>query len=185
VPLILVLGGSQGSQKINEFMIDNAQELVRKYQILHQVGTKNFEQFKNELAVATKNFIPEQRSRYKIVDFLKKEIKDAYIACDIIVSRAGSGAIFEIAASKKPSILIPLDSAAKDHQRLNAYEYAKAGACVVIEEDNFKPAMFLGQIDLILSNKSKYQSMAQAAENFSKPKAAEIIAKEIINLLNS
>jgi UDP-N-acetylglucosamine--N-acetylmuramyl-(pentapeptide) pyrophosphoryl-undecaprenol N-acetylglucosamine transferase len=182
VPLILVIGGSQGSVRINEFMIDNAKELVSKYQILHQVGPQNFEGFKNELAVATKDFIPADRNRYKIVNFLQKEIREAYLAADIVVSRAGSGAIFEIAAFKKPSILIPLESAASDHQRLNAYEYAKNGACVVIEEDNLKPALFFTQIDIILNNKNKYQIMSQAAEKFAKPQASEIIAQEIINL---
>ncbi len=182
LPLILVIGGSQGSAKINEFMIENVKEFVGKYQVLHQVGPQNFAQFKNELAVSTEHFIPVERDRYKIVDFLQKEIREAYVAADIIVSRAGSGAIFEIAVFKKPSILIPLDSAAGDHQKFNAYEYAGNGACVVIEESNLKSSLFFDQVNLILSDKAKYQSMSQAAGTFAKPQAAEIIAQELINL---
>ena len=182
LPLILVIGGSQGSVKINEFMIENVKEFITKYQVLHQVGPQNLMQFKNELAVATEHFIPIERNRYKIVDFLQKEIKEAYLASDIIVSRAGSGAIFEISIFKKPSILIPLDSAAGDHQRFNAYEYAKNGACIVMEESNLKPALFFSQIDLILTNNAKRQSMSQAAGEFAKPQAAEVIAQELINL---
>lgn len=182
IPLVLVMGGSQGAVKINEFMIDNVKSFVTKYQVLHQVGQQNFAQFKSELAIATEHFLPEERNRYKIIDFIKSELKEAYIAADIVISRAGSGAIFELAAFKKPSILIPLDSAAGNHQKFNAYEYAKNGACVVIEESNLKPALFFGQIEMILGNKGKYQTMSQAAGDFAKPKSAEIIAQELINL---
>lgn len=182
IPLILVLGGSQGSVRINEFMIDNAKEFIGKYQVFHQVGPQNFSQFKNELAVATEHFISAERARYKIVDFLQKEIKEAMIAADVIISRAGSGAIFEIALFKKPSILIPLGDSASDHQKYNAYEYARNGACVVIEESNLTPAVFFGQLNAILENKNKYSVMSSAAGVFAKPDAAMVIAKELINL---
>lgn len=183
LPLILVLGGSQGSRRLNEFMLDNAKNFVGKYQVLHQVGPDNFEEFKNELAVSTEHFIPAERARYKIVGFMKNDIKEAMIACDLVVSRSGSGAIFEIAVFKKPSILIPLTEAAGNHQFYNAYEYARDGAAVVIEEENLKPDIFFSQLNLILSNKTKYDTMAQAAEKFAKPEAAEIIAQELISMI--
>jgi UDP-N-acetylglucosamine--N-acetylmuramyl-(pentapeptide) pyrophosphoryl-undecaprenol N-acetylglucosamine transferase len=182
IPLILVLGGSQGAVRINEFMIENVKEFVGKYQVLHQVGSQNFKNFKNELTIATEKFIPAERERYKIVDFLQKEIKDAMTAADVIVSRAGSGAIFEIALMKKPSILIPLSESAGDHQKFNAYEYAKSGACIVLEDSNLSPALFFGQLNSILENKTKYGAMSVAAGTFSKPDAAKLIAKELINL---
>ncbi|MFA6135792.1 MAG: UDP-N-acetylglucosamine--N-acetylmuramyl-(pentapeptide) pyrophosphoryl-undecaprenol N-acetylglucosamine transferase [Candidatus Paceibacterota bacterium] len=182
LPLILILGGSQGAVRINDFLLDNIKELVSKYQVLHQVGMENFASFKAEIAVATKNLIPEEKARYKIVDFLKKDIKEAMIASDLIISRSGSSSIFEIAMVRKPSILIPLKESARNHQSYNAYEYAKTGAALVIEEDNLKPSLFFIQMDMILLNKQKSQKMSEASESFAKPQAALVIAQELVRL---
>ncbi|HPW34375.1 MAG TPA: UDP-N-acetylglucosamine--N-acetylmuramyl-(pentapeptide) pyrophosphoryl-undecaprenol N-acetylglucosamine transferase [Candidatus Paceibacterota bacterium] len=183
LPLILVLGGSQGSTRINEFMLDNVKDFISKYQVLHQVGLDNFSSFKNELAVATQRFIPQERTKYRIVDFFRKEMKDAMIAADVIVSRSGSGAIFEIASFKKPSILIPLPESANNHQFYNAYEFAKKGSCIVIEEDNLQPTIFFNQLDNLIKDPQKYSAMAGNAGLFSKPQAADMIAGEIISLI--
>lgn len=183
LPLILVLGGSQGSTRVNDFMLDSVDSFVKKYQVLHQTGVEHFLKVKNELAVITKNFVPAERSRYKIVDFLQKELLEALLASDVVVSRAGSGAIFEIAALSKPSILIPLPESAHDHQRFNAYEYAKAGACVVMEEDNLSSALFFSQLNGLVDDQSRYQQMAQSARAFSKPDAARLIAQELLRLV--
>lgn len=182
-PLVLVLGGSQGAVRINDFMLDNAKDFITRCQVLHQTGVDNFSDFKNELALATEGFIPEQRARYKIVDFFQKEIKEAMIAADIIISRSGSGAIFEIAYFKKPSILIPLKESARNHQFFNAYEYAQRGACIIIEEDNLKSTLFFVQLDNLLKDKIKYQEMEKRAGQFAKPLAADMIAQEIVRMI--
>ncbi len=182
LPLLLVLGGSLGSQRMNDFLLDNVTDLVSRYQIFHVTGPKNFESFKTELAVATKNFIQQERARYKIASYLKKEIKDALFAADVIISRAGSGAIFEIALSHTPSILVPLKESAGDHQRRNAYEYAQGGACVVIEENNLTNTIFFTQLEAILSDQNRYNTMGQAAGDFAKPDSATHIAQELIHI---
>lgn len=182
-PLVLILGGSQGSVRINDFMLDNVKQLVSRCQVLHQTGIANFNSFKAELAIATKDFIPQERNRYKIIDFFKENLKEAFIAADVVVSRAGSNAIFEIAYFKKPSILIPLKESANNHQYYNAYEYAQEGGCIVIEEDNLRPAIFFSQLDSLLFNKEKYQSMVEKIGNFAKPQAANIIAREIAKIV--
>ncbi|MEK9183850.1 MAG: UDP-N-acetylglucosamine--N-acetylmuramyl-(pentapeptide) pyrophosphoryl-undecaprenol N-acetylglucosamine transferase, partial [Patescibacteria group bacterium] len=181
-PLILVIGGSQGSARINNFFLDIAQELIKSYQVLHQTGLKNFDEIKKELDVVLKNFTAEEKARYKIVPYFEENIKEAYLAADLIISRAGSGTIFEIAAMAKSSILIPLPEAAHNHQVQNAYEYAKSGGAVVLEETNFKPHILSEQIKKILTDPQKIKSMSQAAKNFSKPEAAKTIAEEILNL---
>jgi len=183
MPLVVVLGGSQGSARINDFFLDIISDLISKYQVLHQAGADNFEAFKAELAVASESFIPEQRSRYKAVNFLgPAEMKDALVAADVVVSRAGSGAIFEIAAMGRPSILIPLKESARNHQFFNAYEYTHNGACVVIEEDNLSSAVFLEQLELLLSSSQKLLTMGERAHAFAKPDAAVVIAQEMLNL---
>lgn len=182
-PLIFVVGGSQGSERINDFMTSVAEEFIKaEIQILHQTGFNNFDNIRNELKIILKGYSEEEKKRYKIALYFEKDLKDVYAAADIVVSRAGSGSIFEIAAFGKPSILIPLPEAAQNHQISNAYEYAKNGAAIVVEETNLKPHIFIDQIKKLLSDSEKLKNMSEAAKKFSKPEAGKIIAEEIIRL---
>lgn len=179
-PLLLVLGGSQGSMRVNEFILNSLELLLRDFQILHQVGVKNFDEFKREAEFIMKDFHPEERSRYRPVAYFKEDIKEALTAADAIVSRAGAGSIFEIAAFGKPSILIPLSEGAD--QRANAYEYAKTGAAVVIEEQNLLPNIFVSQLKKIFNAPHKISAMSEAASQFARPDAARLIAEGLIEL---
>jgi UDP-N-acetylglucosamine--N-acetylmuramyl-(pentapeptide) pyrophosphoryl-undecaprenol N-acetylglucosamine transferase len=182
-PLILILGGSQGSAAINFFVLDNLEVLLKLGQIYHQTGEKNFAEARQLSENILKNLGENYERRYRITPILDTDgIKDALLAADLVLSRAGAGAIYEIAAFGKPSILVPLNNAANDHQKKNAYEYASTGAAIVIEESNFKLNIVLVQLKKILEDKEQYQSMAEAARAFFKPQAAEIIAREILKL---
>ncbi len=184
-PLMLILGGSQGSSIINDFMLNIAGELVKDWQIFHQTGIVNFNSVKSELAVVLKGFGEEEKSRYKIISYFEREMKDAYSAADVVVSRASAGSIFEIAAFGKPSILIPLrEKVVGVHQIRNAYEYAKNGAAVIIEEENLKPHIFMSQLSKIANDVDLLKKMSEAARAFAKPDAASKIAEEIIRLGN-
>ena len=182
-PLMLILGGSQGSFIINDFMLNIAGELVKDWQIFHQTGIDNFNSVKSELAIVLKGFGEEEKSRYKIIPYFENDLKNAYSAADVVISRAGSLSIFEIAAFGKPSILIPLrEKVVGVHQIRNAYEYAKNGAAIVIEEENLKPHIFMSQLSKIVGDDSLLKRMSEAARGFSKPDAAQKIAEEIIRL---
>lgn len=183
-PVILIICGSQGAAKINDFMIETAGELIKDFQILHQTGIKNFKNVKQELDSILKKYSAEEKANYKIVPYFEKDLKDAYTAAELVVSRASGGLIFEIAAFGKPSILIPLPSEVVGaHQIKNAYEYAKTGGAIIIEQENFKPDIFLFQLKKLFSEPGKLNQMSQAAKSFSKPEAARIIAEEIIKLV--
>ncbi len=182
-PLILIIGGSQGAVKINDFMLGMVEELIKDFSVLHQTGVNNFEQVKSELNVVLKNHPPEEKSRYRIVPYFDNDLKDAYSAADIVVRRASSGAIFEAAIFGLPIILIPLPKeVVGEHQVSNAYEYARTGAAIVIEEPNLKSNIFLTQVKNLISNPEKITQMSQAAKSFAKPEAAKIIAEEILKL---
>ena len=182
-PVILVMGGSQGAKPINDFMLEIFQDLIKDYQILHQAGVKNFNNVKEELKIVLKNYPPEQKNKYKLVSYFEKDLKDAYAAADLIISRASSGIIFEISSFGRPAILIPLPlDVVGGHQIKNAYEYAKNGAAVVVEQTNLTPNVFIAQIKKIFSDPEKLKQMSQAAKNFSKPEAARITTEEIIRL---
>ncbi len=180
-PIVLILGGSQGAQRINEVILAVLPELLLNFELIHQVGPKNFKEIEAEVkAVIDK----ELQKYYHLFSFLnEEEIKQAYAAADLIVSRAGSGAIFEIAAIGKPAILIPLPEAAQNHQLKNAYTYAENNAALVIEETNFKPHFFLERIKYLISQPEKLKKMAHSAEDFSRPQAARIIAGYIVEYL--
>lgn len=182
-PLILAVGGSQGAVKINDFMLGAAKDLIKEFQILHQTGSKNFDGVKNELNVVFEYSPDEEKNMYKIKPYFENDLKNAYAAADLVISRASGGAIFEIAAFSKPSILIPIpEEIVGDHQIKNAYEYAASGAAVVVEQENLTPHIFLNEIKKLLSNPEKLKNMSLAAKKFSKPEAAKIIAEEILKL---
>jgi len=118
-PVILILGGSQGAQRINDEILEILPELLRNFELIHQCGKKNFNQIRAEAGAVISESLGKY---YHLFPFLREEqIKQAYSASGLIVSRAGSGSIFEIAALSKPSILIPLPEAAQNHQLKNAY----------------------------------------------------------------
>jgi len=181
-PIILVLGGSQGAQAVNDLMLAILPQLLTDFEIIHQTGSKNLEQLKAEAKVMVVD--EELARRYHPVGFLKEvELRDAFKVCDLVVSRAGSGSIFEISGCQKPSILIPLSSSAQDHQLKNAYAYAQNKAAVVMEEANLTPRFFLEKIKYLFANPDELQKMSQQAREFSRPESAKVIAGYIIKSL--
>jgi len=180
VPVILVLGGSQGAKIINDVILEALPDLLNRYQIIHQVGAANMEEINVLNSVALKNH--PYVARYKPFAFLNSlAMRMAAGAASIVVSRAGS-TIFEIATWGLPSIVIPLSNSHGDHQKYNAYNYARAGACIVIEESNLTSHLLTSEIDRLISDKEKMAELSKNAKAFSKPDAAEHIAKEIIGL---
>lgn len=185
LPLLLVIGGSQGAKRLNNFIFDNFEKILHNFQVLHQVGKNNMEESDLIYKSLSKEISSFYLENYKMVPFLSEEdLVIALSAAQIVLSRAGAGAIFEIALFGKPSILVPLPEAAQDHQRLNAYEYERSGAAFVLEEKNLEFSSFLVLANKILQNRELYEKMRQAAFNFAKINAAQIIAEDIMNFIN-
>ena len=179
--LIFVVGGSQGSTRINDFIIENLGDLLQSSQILHQTGRNNYEQVVGQVAFEVEKMPEAIKKNYKAVDYFENGLGDAMLAADLIVARAGAGSIFEIAAFGKPSILIPLPESAGDHQRYNAYEYASTGASVVIEEENLLPHLFMAQLQKLLEHPEELQRMGEAAKRFYKKDSALTLARLILD----
>lgn len=181
VPVILVLGGSQGAQIINDAILQATPEIIEKYQIIHQVGIKNLKEMKNLTQVVIGN--KEHKERYKIFGYLDNQaMRMSAGVADLIISRAGS-TIFEIAAWGIPSIVVPITKSNGDHQKKNAYSYARAGAADVIEEKNLTPHLLASEINRLMDNTQKRKEMSRAAKDFSKIDAAEKIAEQIMKVL--
>ncbi len=181
IKTILILGGSQGSQKINDTVLAVLPSLVENYNVVHQCGKLNYEEASQRARIILKDF--SFAKRYHPVPFIAEgDLGDLSKTADLAVSRAGAGAIFEIAAWGLPAILIPLDNSAADHQRKNAYIYVRKGAAAIIEEKNLKPHIFLSEVEKLLRDEEKMKEMKIAARNFAKIDAAEKIARELMNM---
>jgi len=180
-PLLLILGGSQGSRNINNTILEILPNLLTKFEIIHQTGQKTYKQTSKEASILA---VKELTGYYHAEPFLnEKQLSHALVACDFIISRAGSGAIFEIAAAGKPSLLIPLPKSAQDHQLKNAYHYQEYGATETLEEGNLKPHFLLEKIDYIFKHPEILESMKQGAIQFARPKVAKIIANYLLEFL--
>lgn len=178
IPVLLVLGGSQGARIINGQMETLAPRLVEKYQVIHQTGEANMAEVQttvNGLLGGNPN-----ASRYHIYSYLdNRTMKLAAEAATVVVSRAGS-AIFEIAAWGIPAILIPIANHVGDHQRKNAFAYARAGGAVVIEEANLGPNILMSEIEHLMIDEHKRAAMKEKAKEFARVGAGELIAEQLI-----
>jgi UDP-N-acetylglucosamine--N-acetylmuramyl-(pentapeptide) pyrophosphoryl-undecaprenol N-acetylglucosamine transferase len=177
-PIILISGGSQGSTEINELTFNLLDKLQDKFFIIHTVGRSKIKAYEEK--ISTRDNVAD----YQAYPFLNEDnFKIAYKACDLIVSRAGSGMIFEIALNEKPSILIPLMTSAGNHQVENAYNYMHSGACVVIENSGKNPQIFLDLLKKTTSNKEKLRIMSLKAKDFSVPDSAKKVANVLSKYL--
>lgn len=181
VPVILILGGSQGAAVINDAVMQAAPRLTEKYQIIHQVGVKNLDAMQ-KMAEVVMGKSP-YRDRYKMYGYLNEiTLRTSAGIADLVISRAGS-TIFEIAAWGIPSIIIPITDSNGDHQRKNAYAYARSGGCIVIEEANLTTNLITSEIERLMSDVPLREKMNVSAKSFAKNDAAEKIAQEVVAVL--
>ncbi len=180
LPVILILGGSQGSQRLNEAIVDILGELVKKYHIIHQTGKDNLEEIAHTASVILNE--SQNRDRYKPFAYLNTlAMRMASGAASLIVSRAGSQ-IFEIAIWGIPSIIIPIPEEISHDQTSNAFAYAASGACSVIEEINLTPHVLASEIDRIVNSSDIQKKMKAGAMRFAHRDAAHTIAREVIRI---
>ena len=173
-PVVLIIGGSQGAQKINEIVLNTLPRLLEKCELIHLCGERNFKQIEANYG---------KIQYYHLYPFLEEErLKHAYAVSDIIISRAGAGGIFEIAAIGKPSILVPLLSAASNHQVKNAWALAKIGGTNILKESNLTMNMFLGVIFGLVDNPEKLKEIGEKAKSFYRPETNQKIIEEILRL---
>jgi len=179
-PTILILGGSQGSQNINDVILAALPELLNRYQIIHQTGRANIEEIKSTTDIILKDH--PYTYRYHPIDYLNDlTLRMSAGVADIIVSRAGS-TIFEIAAWGIPSIIIPLPNSISHDQTNNAFSYGRTGAATVVQENNLSAHIIIGEIDRIHNNPAIQQSMREQAKAFARLDSSTLIADVLIDI---
>lgn len=179
VPAIFIMGGSQGAQSINNAVLDALPDLLTRYNIIHQAGTANLQEVGGIASVVLKD--SPNLHRYRSFGLLNTlAIKMAAGISSIIVSRAGSGTIFEIASWGIPAILVPIPEDISHDQTENAFSYARSGAAIVIEQRNLTPHVLAAEIDRLMANTTLRGTMSEAAKAYSRPQAAHKIANILL-----
>ena len=180
LPVIFILGGSQGAKFINEIILRSLSELVKKYQIIHHTGVNNLKIVEESRDVILLN--NPLKDRYRPLGYLDVlNMRMASGSADLIISRAGS-TIFEIALWGKPSIIVPIPEPTSHDQHSNAFSYARTGAAIVMEEKNLSEGPLLSEIERILNTPDIVKKMSEAAKNFARTDAAKLIAAEILSI---
>ena len=177
-PVILIFGGSQGSQAINTAVLKILPVLVSKYDVVHQAGIANLDEVKKISADLLHG--NEFKDRYFVDGFL--DIALFYPQVDIVITRAGSS-MFEMVVWQLPMIVIPIPESISRDQRSNAYAMASHGFASVLEEDNLGSNVLLSMISRIVDNEENYTAMTKnAALMDNSITAATVIAREIIRI---
>jgi UDP-N-acetylglucosamine--N-acetylmuramyl-(pentapeptide) pyrophosphoryl-undecaprenol N-acetylglucosamine transferase len=176
-PRLLVLGGSQGAQQINQALPAAARLLLERIPdltILHQAGARNLEAAK---ALYIKEGIGE---RVTVVPFLD-DVAGAMAASHLLVSRAGAITLAEICAAGRPSVLVPL-AIAQGHQMDNARLLAEAGGAELIPSNQFSAEILAERVAGLLADTSRLVAMGRAARSLGRPRAAADIADHVEEL---
>lgn len=153
-PVILMVGGSTGSQFMNTTLRGLLPELLKEFQIIHICGKGNLDTRLSDT------------EGYAQFEYVKTELKDMFALADLVISRAGANSICELLALRKPNILIPLSAnASRGDQILNAHSFENQGFSIVIEEENLSNIILLDAIHKALDEKAKYvEAMSKSTQ---------------------
>lgn len=180
VPVVFILGGSQGAAAINDAILQGLPELLNTYQVIHQTGKANLEEIQQTTSVILKDH--PYSYRYHPYDYLNElALRMAAGVADVIISRAGS-TIFEIAAWGVPSIIIPLPTSISHDQTSNAFAYARSGAASVIEENNLSAHIIIEEVARITGTPAIRDTMKQRAREFARLDSATLIADALLDI---
>ena len=152
-PVILFIGGSLGSQHINEVAREILPQLLEKYQVVHICGKGNIDEHRTDIP------------GYVQYEYASEELKDIFAMADIVVSRAGANAICELLELRKPNLLIPLSAAAsRGDQILNAESFKKQGFSAVLPGEELTGVRLLSEIEALYQNRTKYVEAMEKAD---------------------
>lgn len=167
-PILLITGGSQGARALNDAVTNNIDALLSYVDIIHLTGR------------GKKTII--QRKGYWQSEFVHDELAHLYAIADIAISRAGAGAISELAANAIATILVPIEGLANNHQFLNAITAQENGRCIILLQSELKkklPAL----ISDLSKNSERRNQISQGMQSLTKADAAGHIARIIFECI--
>ena len=175
--LVVVTGGSQGSERVNEAISGALPQLLQKSYVLHVTGETHIARAK-----AREGTLPaDLRMRYLPRAYLRDEMGAVLAAADLVVGRAGSSSIAEPLAFGTPLVLVPFGAAMEGHQEANARAASEAGAAVIVRESQL-PDRLTTEISALLNDPARLARMADSARKAGRPDAAKDIAKSVFEL---
>lgn len=181
-PIILIFGGSQGAQKINNAIIEIIEQRLNKnYQLIWATGPNQYDLIKENLG--SKKIDIKNIQNSKILPYIYNMEQVENVA-DVIVARSGAMTITEVACLGKPSILIPLPNVSNDHQMYNAKVLEKVGAAKIIKNDELTGKNLNSEIEKIILDKNKCKKMGENAYKVSNKNVEEKIYNEIKKLVS-
>jgi UDP-N-acetylglucosamine--N-acetylmuramyl-(pentapeptide) pyrophosphoryl-undecaprenol N-acetylglucosamine transferase len=169
---LLVLGGSQGARTLNEAVPRAIATLGERVEVVHQCGRAHAERVEKlyaELGAATARVVP-------FIDDMPRAIA----AAELVIGRSGAGAVSEICAVGRPSLLVPYPYAAGDHQRHNAEALVRAGAAASVLDAQATPERLASEIARLIAEPAVLAGMASAARAEGRPDAARAIALDLL-----
>lgn len=173
---VLIFGGSQGAHAINMAMVEAAPHLAQArppLAITHQTGERDVAMVRDRYAAAGLEARVDP-----FIQNMDEEMKGA----NLVVSRAGSTTLAEIAACGRAAILIPLPTATDDHQRKNAQALAEHGAATLLDQQGLTGETLATRILTLVNDARQRQTMAAAVRRFAKPDAAATIVNRLLQL---
>ncbi len=173
---VLVFGGSQGAHAINVAMVEAAARLAAgtpRVAITHQTGERDLEMVRDGYRRAGLEARVEP-----FLFAMDREMK----AADLVICRAGATTLAELAASGKPSILVPLPTATDDHQRKNAMALVNQGASRLVEQRELSGDRLAAEIHALAGDQALRSRMADAARRMARPDAARAIVDKVLAL---
>jgi len=175
VPVVLVLGGSQGAGSINNTLSENLQSVKDSgFQWIWQTGKYYFEDVNALVSVTAANNI-------KVHGFINR-MDYAFAAADIIITRAGAGTISELCLVGKPAILVPSPNVAEDHQTKNALALSERDAAILVP-DSQALTKLISEAEALISNSAKRKELAENISKLADRDADRRIAEEVMKLL--
>jgi UDP-N-acetylglucosamine--N-acetylmuramyl-(pentapeptide) pyrophosphoryl-undecaprenol N-acetylglucosamine transferase len=173
---VLIFGGSQGAHAINMAMVEAASELARSSAppaITHQTGEADLELVRQGYQRAGLGA--------RVEPFIQN-MDEAMSAASLIVSRAGSTTLAEIAAVGRAALLVPLPTATDDHQRRNAEALVRAGAAEMLEQRDMTGATLAARMLALVDDDARRTALASRVKAFAKPDAASVIVDRVVAL---
>ena len=176
--VILVTGGSQGSERVNDALAGALTRLLPKAIVIHHTGPAHLARLE-----AKKRVLPEDlRERYRPYGFLNEEMGAALASADLIVGRAGSSSIAEPLAFGVPLVLIPFGASMGGHQAANARSIVDLGAAALITEGELSADRLSAVVMGLLNDPPRYLRMREAAKRAGRPDAAVELARDVLRL---
>jgi len=176
--LVVVSGGSQGSERVNDALWSALGRIIRRAYVLHISGEKH-----GPRAEARRANLPDDvRDHYIVRSFLGDEMGGALAAADLAVGRAGASSIAEPLAFGVPLLLIPFGAAMEGHQEANARAMVETGAALSMREGELDGDRLTAQVTGLLQNPDRLRRMANAARAAGRPQAAQEIARDLLAL---